>query len=180
MATGGVDSFLRRLARGMAAAGLAGQTDRQIVLCKGANAALCEVCQIPPAGRGVFDVNSRTRLLDVTDGTSQTFAAGEGAGNNVRFGFRRYYQDTTAATDLFPGQSPRIDQSWSAGPAATRELNSLGLLGGSHLGITALRGGHADPRTRGLVACVVDAPMHAPARVDQHGVAGLEREAFVA
>jgi len=115
------------------------------LMCKGANAALCDLVQIPPAGRGVFDVNTHTRLTDITDGTSQTFAVGEGAGNNRRFGYRRFWPDTTPATGLFPGQSPYIDQSWSAGPAATNALHSLGLMGGGCHGVTALRGGHADP-----------------------------------
>jgi prepilin-type processing-associated H-X9-DG protein/prepilin-type N-terminal cleavage/methylation domain-containing protein len=114
------------------------------LLCKGANAALCEVTQVPASARGVFDVNTRTRLSDITDGTSNTFAVGEGAGNNPRFGIRRYYPDTAPA-DLFPGQSPLIDQSWSSGPMATRALHSLGLLGGSCLGVTAQRGGQAEP-----------------------------------
>jgi prepilin-type N-terminal cleavage/methylation domain-containing protein/prepilin-type processing-associated H-X9-DG protein len=115
------------------------------LLCKGANAALCEVCQIPSTARGAFDVNTHIRLLDVTDGTSHTFAAGEGAGHNERFHYRRFYQDTTEATDLFPGQSPLIDQQWCGAPAATRALHSLGLFGGGLLGVTALRGGYPDP-----------------------------------
>ena len=123
------------------------------MLCKGANAALCEKVQIPPAGRGVFDVNTHTQLTDITDGTSHTLAAGEGAGHNQRFGMRRFYQDTTPATGLFPGQSPLIDQSWSSGPAATTELHSTGMMGGGCLGITAIRGGHADP---------FDEPMNRP------------------
>ncbi len=115
------------------------------LLCKGANAALCEMPQIPLSARGVFDVNTRTRLSDIADGTSNTFAIGEGAGHNPRFGLRRYYQDTTPATDLFPGQSPLIDQSWSSGPMATRALHTTGLLGGATLGVTAERGGNVPP-----------------------------------
>jgi prepilin-type N-terminal cleavage/methylation domain-containing protein len=123
------------------------------LLCKGANAALCEHNQIPPAGRGAFDVNTKTTFADITDGTSQTFAAGEGAGSNPRYRLRRFWPDTTPATGLFPGQRPYIDQSWSGGPAATTELHTTGLMGGSFLGITALRGGQADP---------FDEPMNRP------------------
>ena len=42
------------------------------LLSKGANAAMCEVTQVPPAGRGVFDVNTRARLTYVADGSSNT------------------------------------------------------------------------------------------------------------
>lgn len=115
------------------------------LLCKGANAAMCEVTQLPPAARGPFDVNTKTRLLDIRDGTSSTFAAGEGAGNNPRYRIRHFYHDTQPAQNLFPGQSELIDQSWCSGPTATHELNSIGFLHGCSLGITALRGGHADP-----------------------------------
>ncbi len=114
------------------------------LLCKGANAAMCERVQIPVAFRGVFDVNTRTRFADITDGASNTFAIGEGAGGTPRYGIRHFYQDTTAA-QLFPGQSPYIDQSWSSGPTATNTLHSLGLLQGACMGVTALRGGHQPP-----------------------------------
>jgi prepilin-type N-terminal cleavage/methylation domain-containing protein/prepilin-type processing-associated H-X9-DG protein len=115
------------------------------LLCKGANAALCETTQVPSEARGVFDVNTQTRITDITDGSSNTFAIGEGAGHNPRFGIRRYYADTTAAQGLFPGQSPLIDQSWSSGPTATKALHSIGLLQGACLGVTALRGGYSPP-----------------------------------
>jgi len=65
------------------------------LLSKGANAAMCEVPRVPPAGRGVFDVNTRTRLTDVADGSSHTVAAGEGAGHSPRFGLRRHHPDTS-------------------------------------------------------------------------------------
>jgi prepilin-type processing-associated H-X9-DG protein/prepilin-type N-terminal cleavage/methylation domain-containing protein len=115
------------------------------LLCKGANAGLCVQTQVPFGARGVFDVNTHARVADILDGTSHTFAIGEGAGNNPRYHTRHYYPDTFPAPDLFPGQSPLVDQSWSAGSMATRNLHSNGLLGGSCLGVTAQRGGFTPP-----------------------------------
>lgn len=115
------------------------------LLCKGANAAMCEFTQVPPVARGVFDINTRTSMTDISDGTSATFAIGEGAGGTPRFGIRRWYPDTTPAQNLFPGQSSFIDQSWSSGPMATVALNTIGYLGGACLGVTAERGGYDPP-----------------------------------
>src|SRR5262249_47041640 len=110
-----------------------------------ANAAMCERTQIPYSARGAFDVNTHTRMADIRDGASNTFAIGEGAGGTPRYGIRHFYADPGPATDLFPGQSPFIDQSWSSGPTATGALHSLGLLQAGCLGVTALRGGQPDP-----------------------------------
>ncbi len=115
------------------------------LFCKGANAGMCERTQIPFSARGAFDVNTHTRYADIRDGASNTFAIGEGAGDNPRFGIRHFYPDPGPATDLFPGQSPFIDQSWSSGPTATGALHSLGLLQAGCMGVTALRGGQPDP-----------------------------------
>src|SRR5262245_20459998 len=116
------------------------------LLCKGANSAMCQTTQVPPAARGVFDVNTRTRFTAITDGTAHTFAAGEGAGGNPRFGIRRFWADSAAPGDLpFPTQPKQIDQSWSAGPMATHTLGSIGFLMGSTMGVTAQRGGHTPP-----------------------------------
>jgi hypothetical protein len=41
-------------------------------------------------------------------------------------------------------------------------------------------GGDAEAGARALIERVVDAPMHAPTRNDQHGVAGIERDALLA
>lgn len=130
------------------------------LLSKGTNAALCRSSQIPPEARGVFDVSSRTRLDEIRDGTCNTFAIGEGTGNNPKYAIRRYYAETGPATDLFPGQPTLIDQSWSSGPLATRSLHSIGFLFGSCLGVTAQRGGHAlpfdEPMNRAPVLAALD------------------------
>jgi len=115
------------------------------LLCKGANASMCLTSQVPVKARGVFDINSQTRIIDITDGSSNTFAIGEGTGNNARYSLRQFYDDTAPTTNLFPGQPKLPDQSWTAGPTASSLLNSLGLLGTSCFGVTAQRGGFDPP-----------------------------------
>ena len=130
------------------------------LLSKGANAALCRAVQIPAQQRGVFDVNTRTRFTDMTDGTSNTISIGEGAGNNPLYEIRHFYQDNFPATDLFPGQPTLMDQSWSAGPMATSTLHSTGFLFGACLGVTAQRGGQVpsfdEPMNNSLVLPALD------------------------
>lgn len=115
------------------------------MLCKGANAALCAETQVPATARGIFDVNTHTRLAEVRDGTSHTFAAGEGAGGTPRYHIRMHYPDTTPAPDPLTGQPRVADQSWSSGALTTPALSSTLFFYGSTLGITALRGGFAQP-----------------------------------
>jgi prepilin-type N-terminal cleavage/methylation domain-containing protein/prepilin-type processing-associated H-X9-DG protein len=59
--------------------GLMGLTD--YILCKGVNDAFCDTPQdIPDSERGLFDYRLRVSMRNITDGTSNTMAAGEGAG----------------------------------------------------------------------------------------------------
>jgi prepilin-type N-terminal cleavage/methylation domain-containing protein/prepilin-type processing-associated H-X9-DG protein len=128
---------------------------------KGTNAAVCATqTDIPRPARGVFDVNSRTRLNDITDGTSTTFAMGEGAGGNTRYLVRWLYADTTPALNPFSGQPQIADQSWSAGAMANEILHSTKLPGGSVLGVTAERGSFTpvfdEPMNNPLVLAALD------------------------
>src|SRR5262249_13180126 len=111
-----------------------GSTD--YVLCKGANAAIHQNAGlIPLACRGVFNVYVDSsnpdftnldgitsglvvRLTDVTDGTSTTFAIGEGAGNTPRYLLREMSVTNQGvvvgpgpATDPYTGGKIQPDQA---------------------------------------------------------------------
>jgi prepilin-type N-terminal cleavage/methylation domain-containing protein/prepilin-type processing-associated H-X9-DG protein len=111
-------------------------------LCKGTNAALCTQSQAPPRTRGVFDVNSRTRIGDILDGTSNTIAAGDAAGGNSRYGARKNWDDTTPSVNPSTGDPNRIDGGWAPGSVANIDLvNATGSLYASGLCVTAECGG---------------------------------------
>ena len=119
----------------------AGSTD--YVLCKGANAAIHQNAGlIPLACRGVFNVYADSsnpdfsnldgntsglvvRLSDITDGTSATFAIGEGAGNTPRYLLREMtvvgqhvVLGTGPATNPYTDQEIQPDQAWAAASLA--------------------------------------------------------------
>jgi prepilin-type N-terminal cleavage/methylation domain-containing protein/prepilin-type processing-associated H-X9-DG protein len=117
-----------------------GSTD--YILCKGANAAINQNAGlIPRACRGVFNVYADSsnpdfqkldgvttglvvRLTDITDGTSSTFAIGEGAGNTPYYLLREMtvaggvVVGTRPATNPYAGGTIQPDQAWAAASLA--------------------------------------------------------------
>jgi prepilin-type N-terminal cleavage/methylation domain-containing protein/prepilin-type processing-associated H-X9-DG protein len=149
-----------------------GSTD--YILCKGANAAIHQNAElIPVTARGVFNVyvdssnpdftnidgvtaGLTVSLTDITDGTSTTFAIGEGAGNSPRYLLRQMslvnnqvVLGNVPAINPYTGQTIRPDQAWAA----------AGIAGENHpwyvsiFGVTAQYGLGTDPR---------DEPMNNP------------------
>jgi prepilin-type processing-associated H-X9-DG protein len=109
--------------------------------CKGTNAALCTRCRVPPQARGPFDVNSETRILAITDGTSNTIAMGDAAGGNSRYMARNTWDATTPSMNP-QGDFNRIDGGWAPGSVASSQL--VAATGGAYssgLCVTAQRGG---------------------------------------
>jgi prepilin-type N-terminal cleavage/methylation domain-containing protein/prepilin-type processing-associated H-X9-DG protein len=114
------------------------------LFCKGSNANLCPQTMLPAVARGAFDVNSLRRIGDILDGTSNTFALGEGAGNHTRYQARQTYDATAPATDA-NGQLIHIDQGWAVGSVADSSMAANGYLYGTVFGVTAQRGGFTPP-----------------------------------
>jgi prepilin-type N-terminal cleavage/methylation domain-containing protein len=112
----------------------------------------------PGSGRGAFGTPGSytppgTRLIEISDGLSNTFAMGEGAGNSPLFQVRRQYPDTT------PLDGVRLDQAW--GVASTMDTYG-GAVGAPYhataMGLTALKSGWFYPPTQPPL----DEPMNNP------------------
>jgi prepilin-type N-terminal cleavage/methylation domain-containing protein/prepilin-type processing-associated H-X9-DG protein len=117
-------------------------------LCKGANGALHrDASRTPFAARGVFFVlptasSLGTRLIEISDGTSNTFAIGEAAGGTPTYLVRDYSDPSRAVIHGITGQPAQIDQSWSAASASDASQAWYG----SVFGVTAQFGLAPDPR----------------------------------
>jgi prepilin-type N-terminal cleavage/methylation domain-containing protein/prepilin-type processing-associated H-X9-DG protein len=117
------------------------------LFCKGANGALNnDPTRVPPPVRGVFGVvpskdDAGTRLGDVQDGTSTTFAMGEGAAGTPWYLVRSLTDPAQPAVDL-SGQVIVLEQSWSAAGVGDTTHPWYG----SVFGVTAQYGLAPDPR----------------------------------
>ena len=115
--------------------------------CKGANAALQRrPGRVPGEVRGVFDVNSKTRIADIHDGTSTTMAVGDAAAGSTVYRVRDIHQPDRPAIDLVTGQPRVIEQAWAAGCTASRGYPYYG----SVFAATAQYGLPPDPRDEPL------------------------------
>jgi prepilin-type N-terminal cleavage/methylation domain-containing protein/prepilin-type processing-associated H-X9-DG protein len=117
-------------------------------LSKGSNGALHrDVNRTPLAARGVFGVMPSAnalgpRLIDVSDGTSQTIAMGDATGGNRRFLCRDPRDPSRPAISALTGEPAIIEQSWSAACVSDTSQPWYG----SVFGVTAQYGLAPDPR----------------------------------
>jgi prepilin-type processing-associated H-X9-DG protein len=118
---------------------------------------------VPANARGLFDVDSSIRIADITDGTSNTFAMGEGAGNNQKYKLRATWSASTPFLNPTTNQPILADQSWACGMIPDPQVVSAGDLYGSVLGVTAQCGGWQptipilnEPMNNQLVMAAID------------------------
>jgi prepilin-type processing-associated H-X9-DG protein len=169
-----------------------GSTD--YVLCKGANAAVRQNLALIPLGcRGVFDVYVDSsnpdftnldgttvglvvRLTDVIDGTSTTFAVGEGAGNTPRYLLRelavvnnQIVLGARPATNPYTGGPIQPDQAWAAASLADPTHPWYA----SVFGVTAQDGLAPDPRDEPMNNRLVMPSAYAGNRADAASISGF-------
>ena len=117
--------------------------------CRGANGALHrDWTRIPVTVRGVFNIQPPdvarpgTRLTDILDGTSTTFAMGEAAGGSAAYPVCDLNDPTQPAVDPLTGQPALLEQSWGAAGVG----DSSHPWYGSVFAVTAQYGLAPDPR----------------------------------
>lgn len=110
------------------------------IFCKGASDAWCDTPNnVPGTLRGIFDAALTVRMAQITDGTSNTFAMGEGAGGE-RFGLCSKVGCTVAAgPDPITSTGQYATNYWFLPQPSQQTLASLGVLRSSGFGCTVER-----------------------------------------
>jgi prepilin-type N-terminal cleavage/methylation domain-containing protein/prepilin-type processing-associated H-X9-DG protein len=115
--------------------------------CRGANGALHnDRARIPEQVQGAFNIQPPeergVRFVQITDGTSSTFALGDAAGGTPVYLARDLNDPSQVAIDPLTGQAVALEQSWIAAGAGDTSHPWYG----SVLAVTAQYGLAPDPR----------------------------------
>lgn len=101
---------------------------------KGFNDSWCITGRVPASERGVFDMRN-TRIADIRDGTSNTFAMGEGA-TGGHWVLCHGAGCSTPAMSAFDGSSFPAEQGWLIGSFSNSNFEAAGLFSASIFGCT--------------------------------------------